>query len=211
MITAAANRFARCLRGEPMTFLLISPCYVAGMAFAVTLLFDSETAAAIAARWALLAEASVSRSMLDLGYRPHVTLAVYDELDIEAAVAALDRTFGDLNPIPVALTGFATFGAGSGVCYAALGPSPELVSLQAGLSSVIGAPCRPHYEPASWTPHCTLAVGLSDAAMDRARGLVEPDWRCLAGRFEAADLVEFEPVVSRRRWALAPPGSSRTP
>jgi hypothetical protein len=46
--------------------------------------------------------------------------------------------------------------------------------------------------------------------MERARDLLEPDWRALAGVFETADLVEFEPVVSLKRWALAP-RSTRMP
>ena len=52
-------------------------------------------------------------------------------------------------------------------------------------------------------------MGLADAEMDRARDLLEPDWRFLAGVFEIAELVEFEPVVSLKRWTL-PPHSTRT-
>jgi 2'-5' RNA ligase len=181
------------------------------MAFAVTLLFDADIAAAIAARWDLLAAEGISRSMLDLGYPPHVTLAVYDELDVEAAVVSLDRAFGGVAQAPVSLTGFATFGAGSGVCYAALEASPELDALHATIMDAMGRPCRPHYQRGHWTPHCTLAVRMADAEMDRARGVLGPDWRAIAGVFEAAELVEFEPVVSIRRWTLSAPRQIRTP
>jgi 2'-5' RNA ligase len=181
------------------------------MAFAVTLLFNPDLAEAMSACWRRLAAAGISRAMLDLGYKPHVTLVAYDELDVAAAVAGLDRAFVGVDQIPVALTGFSTFGAGSSVCYAALTPQPELIALQATVSGVIGEACRPHYQRGSWTPHCTLAVGMTDAAMERARDLLETDWRGLAGAFTTADLVEFEPVVSLRRWALAPPRSTRTP
>lgn len=174
------------------------------MAFAVSLLFDSDVAEAVSACCRRLAAAGISRSMLDLDYKPHVTLAVYDELDVAAAVACLDRAFGGVDQIRVALTGFSTFGANSGVCYAALAPSPELIALQAAITGVIGGSCRPHYQPEGWTPHCTLAMAMEGAAMERARDLLEPDWRALAGVFETADLVEFEPVVSLKRWALAP-------
>jgi len=47
------------------------------MAFAVNLLFAPDIAADISVRWQLLAAAGVSRSMPDLGYPPHVTLAIY--------------------------------------------------------------------------------------------------------------------------------------
>jgi len=179
------------------------------MAFAVTLLFDPDIAAAISLRWQLLAMAGVSRSMPDLGYPPHVSLAVYDELDVEAAVESLDRMLGNVDQVPVTLTGFSTFGAGSGVCYAALRPSPELDALHAAVTDGIRGACRLHYQRGHWTPHCTLAVGLTDAEMDRARDLLEPDWRSLDGVFAAAELVEFVPVVRLRRWTLPVSRSGR--
>ncbi|MBR1269109.1 2'-5' RNA ligase family protein [Bradyrhizobium sp. AUGA SZCCT0222] len=101
------------------------------MAFAVSLHFNSEIADAISARWARLANAGVSSSMPDLRFPPHVTLAVYDDLVVEAAVASLDRIFGKADQITVTLTDFSTFGAGSGVCYAALASSPDLMRLHA--------------------------------------------------------------------------------
>ena len=180
------------------------------MAFAVSLLFNAEIGAAISARWNMLAGAGVPHSMLDLGYPPHVSLAVYDELDVGTALASLDRAFGRVAQIPVTLTGFSTFGAGSGVCYAALQTSPELDALHESTIEVTGGSCRLHYQRGHWTPHCTLAVGLTDAEMDRARHVLESDWQFLEGVFEAAELVEFVPVVSLRRWTLSVPRSSRT-
>jgi 2'-5' RNA ligase len=181
------------------------------MAYAVSLLFNAEMADAVSARWQRLADAGFSRSMVDLGYHPHLTLAVYDELAVEAASAALDRVFDNVERIPVTLTGFSTFGAGSGVCYAALASSPDLVRLHATIVTAIGETCRPHYQAGRWTPHCTLATGMTDVEIDHARNLLAKDWRSLAGTFEMADLVEFAPVTGIKRWPLAlTPRSTRT-
>jgi 2'-5' RNA ligase len=181
------------------------------MAFAVSLLFDPETAAAISARWDLLAAAGLSRSMLDLGYPPHVTLVVHDgPIDATAAVA-LDRVFEQVDGMAVTLTGVTTFGRGSGVCYAALAPSSELMRLHATIVGAIGEACRPHYQTGRWTPHCTLATDMSDVDMGRANALLDKDWRPLEGFFESTELVEFAPVVSLKRWTLATPHSTRTP
>ena len=180
------------------------------MAFAVTLLFDPDIAAAIAARWERLAAAGVSRSMLDLGYPPHVTLVVHDgPIDTGAAVA-LDRVFAQMDRTAVTLTGVTTFGPGSGVCYAALAPSPELMGLHARTVSAMGDGCRPHYRTGGWTPHCTLATDMSDPEMGRAKALVDGDWRPLQGVFVRAELVEFVPVVSLRRWTLPTPNRIHT-
>jgi 2'-5' RNA ligase len=180
------------------------------MAFAVTLLFDPDIAAAIAARWELLAATGASRSMLDLGYPPHVTLVVHDgPIDAGAAVA-LDRVFEQVDRMAVTLTGVTTFGPGSGVCYAALAPSPDLMRLHARTVSAMGDGCRPHYQTGCWTPHCTLATDMSDLDMGRANALLDKDWRPL-GFFERAELVEFVPVVRIKSWALATPRSTRRP
>ena len=182
------------------------------MAYAVSLLFNAETADAVSARWQRLADVGLSRSMVDLGYQPHLTLAAYDELAVDMASAALDRVFDNVDRIPVTLTSFSTFGAGSGVCYAALASSPDLMRLHATVVGAIGETCRPHYQTGRWTPHCTLATGMTDIEIDHAKNLLAGDWRSLAGTFEMADLVEFTPVAGIKRWPLAPtPRSTRTP
>ena len=84
--------------------------------------------------------------------------------------------------------------------------------LHAAVVGATGDICRPHYQVGRWTPHCTLATEITDAELDRARDLLELDWRFLTGVFEAADFVEFVPVVGVKRWPLAPIlRSTRTP
>jgi 2'-5' RNA ligase len=182
------------------------------MAYAVNLLFNSSLANVVSERWTWLADADVSRSMLDLGYPPHVTLAVYDALRVDVATAALDRVFENVDQMAVTLTNVTTFGDGSDVVYAALAPSPDLMRLHAIAAAAIGEICRPHYQTASWTPHCTLATGVNDANLVRAKAILERDWRPQIGVFEAATLVEFIPVRGIKRWTLARPvHSNRTP
>lgn len=159
-----------------------------------------------------LADAGVSRSMLDIGFPPHVTLVVCDTLRTDVAIAALDSIFENVDQMAVTLSGVTTFGSGSGALYAALAPSPDLMRLQAKAADAIGEICRPHYQTGSWTPHCTLATGVDDARLDRAKTIIARNWRPLTGVFEAVALVEFLPVTGIRHWALARPAHpTRTP
>lgn len=180
------------------------------MAFAVSLLLSCGMADTVSRCWQRLADAGLSRSMLDLGYPPHVTLAVSDHLDAKAAAPALDDVFRRVNQIEVTLTGIATFGPDSGVCYAALESSPELHRLHEVVLAVVGENCRPHYLAGRWTPHCTLAMNLSVAELECTRGLLASDWRPLVGTFDAIDFVEFAPIVGIKRWELVPPGAVRS-
>ena len=181
------------------------------MACAVSLFLNAEAVDAVSERWRRLADAGLSRSMLDLGYPPHVTLAIFDDLDAKAAAVALDDVFGRVRQIEITLAGIATFGPGSGVCYVAIAPSPELFRLHEAVLAAAGATSRPHYQAGRWTPHCTLAMDLPDAELQRVYDLVADDWRPLAGAFQAADLVEFAPIVGIRRWVLPVAQSNGVP
>ena len=108
------------------------------MAYAVSLLFNREVSEAVSGRWHQLAGAGLSCSMLDLGYPPHVTLAVFDHLDANVAAAALDDVLKRIGQFEVALTGIATLGSGSGACYAALAPSSDLHRLHETVLATIG-------------------------------------------------------------------------
>jgi 2'-5' RNA ligase len=142
------------------------------MAFAISLLFDTRMAGAVEQQWAQLAKANISRSMIDLDFPPHVTLAAYDSLAIPAAISALDNVLIRINQMRVELTRLSTFEAGSGVLYAALAPSTDLINLHAAVETAVGKTCRPHYRAGSWIPHCTLATGVSDAGLTRATKLL---------------------------------------
>lgn len=182
------------------------------MAYAVNLLFNHSLADAVAERWRRLADTGLSRSMLNLGYPPHVTLTVYDTLDADVATVALDQVFEKVARMFVMLTNVTTFGAGSGVLYAALEPSPDLMRLHAVTAAAIGQVCRPYYRPGGWSPHCTLATGIDDANLEHARAALEEDWRPQSGFFETATFVEFLPVAGIKSWTLADPShSTRTP
>ena len=174
------------------------------MAFAVSLLLDAASSSAIRTYWERLAAANVSRAMVDFRYVPHVTLAVYDTLDRATALAALDRVLAGQPAFDFALTLLETFGAESGVLYAALAESDELRRLQHDVVAEISGDCQPHYQPQHWTPHCTLATGLSAARLDATQRLLRQYWQSRPGLFQAAELVEFVPVTSIRRWELIP-------
>lgn len=182
------------------------------MAFAISLMLDPRSSDIVERQWRRLADIGVSRSMLELRYPPHATLAVCDRLDRDAAIPSLARTFEQVAPIDFSLIRIETFAPGSGVLYVSVAPSSELRALQAEVVDAIGGACRPHYLPGHWTPHCTLATGVADQALDDAKRVLENDWRPLAGQFVGARLVEFAPVIPIADWSFRPDAQSiRTP
>lgn len=173
------------------------------MSIAVALPLDDAASARIAATWDRLARRGISDSMPRLGYRPHVTLAVFDALDETAADAALAALAATQQPWSGAFVGIGAFEAPRPVLWARPAVDTRLVALQAKVVAALAMPCHPHYGPDVWVPHCTLADGLSAAALTLARELVADADVAGPVRYASLELVRFPPVDIRARWSFA--------
>ena len=143
------------------------------MAFAIELALDAESAAPVRALWRRLAEAGI-RFMAESGADPHVSLVIWDGLDVERAAAE--------------------------VVYLALAPSPRLAELQARVDArfaPLGRARWPHYAPEAWIPHCTLAMDFGSVTAATALAVAGSLTLPLAGRLERMAIVEFRPVRER--------------
>lgn len=168
------------------------------MAFAVVLFFDAATEATVR---------QVARSLVPDGIpadpfvgelRPHVSLAVCEELDtarfepefmaFAAAKAPSDFTFTSVGVFPT---------VDAGVLFLAPVVTQELLRTHAEFSSLFArhavAP-QGYYLPGNWVPHCSLALNLP---RDRVATVVDATCRATAlplrGRFETIGLMQYLP------------------
>ncbi|MBV9052162.1 MAG: 2'-5' RNA ligase family protein [Hyphomicrobiales bacterium] len=132
------------------------------MPSAVNLRVDDSDAGRILA---LQDEAAVQLSLpslRDLGYWPHVTLAIYDDIQplvVQHAAAAL---FDGAVAVELEFAAVRFFEGPVLTLYAAPSPSPVLENLARKLHHLISPErCHPHYRPGSFVPHCTLAMNIS--------------------------------------------------
>jgi 2'-5' RNA ligase len=129
----------------------------------VELVLDAETDGAVRRAWEVLAAAGLPSQARHTGTtnRPHVTLAVASQ--IPAAVEApLVRAVSGL-PMPLRLGGFVCFAGRRRVLARLVVPSAELLRLHAAVAQVV-AHCpglSSQLLPGRWTPHVTLARGLT--------------------------------------------------
>ena len=167
------------------------------MAFAIELALDAESAAPVRTLWRRLAEAG-ARFMADSGADPHVSLVIWEGLDVERASAELAALAAETAPLPVAFTDVSAFGAE--VVYLALAPSTRLVELQTRLDARLARLGRgrwPHYAPQAWVPHCTLAMELGSVSAAVALALCRELTLPLEARLDRIGIVEFRPVRER--------------
>ena len=70
------------------------------MAFAVELALDRESAGVVRALWRRMAEAGI-RFMAESGADPHLSLAIWDRLSIEHAIAEVTALVAATLPLPL--------------------------------------------------------------------------------------------------------------
>ncbi|HVZ06329.1 MAG TPA: 2'-5' RNA ligase family protein [Rhodopila sp.] len=133
--------------------------------------------------------------VLRLGYRPHVTLAVFpDETPIPPIESALRRLAADAPGLAVTLAGLAIFPGTPPVLWAAPAPSARLLAFHRHLLEAIPFEPHPHYREDHWVPHVTLskeahvpAGALLDAVVSAWSGPI-------GGYLDRLELVRFRPV-----------------
>lgn len=132
------------------------------MPYAIAALFDAHSQAGIQALRARLAEVTGANALPE--GRPHLTLAVVEELDAEALRPALLAFCQSMPPLPLHLAAVGAFPTAEGIVYLAPVVTQPLLAAHASLCRVLteaGYTPEPYYRPQNWVPHCTVAVNLA--------------------------------------------------
>jgi 2'-5' RNA ligase len=138
------------------------------MPFAVEMFFDESADKLVRDVWTDLADAKLTSSMIDGGYRPHVTLGVFEGYTSPKFEDELRTFLGKHGAFPIKLDYLGVFPRPEGVVYFGGVVTGQLLSIHGEFARhfaplMMGA--RPYYLPGNWVPHCTLACGLSVAAI----------------------------------------------
>lgn len=166
----------------------------------VELLLDEETDTAVRRSWAALAAAGLPSQARHTGAtnRPHVTMAVASALP-SALEPALAEAVSEL-PLPVRLGGLVCFAGRRRVLGFVVVPTVALLRLHASVADVV-ADCPGlgvQLAPDHWTPHVTVARGLTGEQLGAALSLLN-DRSELVGAAVAARRYDGE---ARTDWVL---------
>lgn len=134
------------------------------------------------------------------GVEPHLTLALYDEVERPLIDQAIDKTFRDIGLIPIDFASIALF-PGS-VLYLAPRVTVELLELHRAYhrnTEAMASACNLHYLPDAWVPHCSLGVPAPAEDLSQAMLSVGYGWTPVAGHLVSVELVSYPPVTSLHR------------
>jgi 2'-5' RNA ligase len=166
------------------------------MPYAVELYFDESGTARVRELWSRLAGIGFS-SMTDCGARPHVSLAVCEHIDFPALSSIVDDFSAKVVSFEMSLASYGLFPGAEVVVFLAPKATPALLEWHARFHEAIPNAVSglwPHYLPAQWMPHCTLATR---APLERVGSVMEAlrDFELpVQCRVTSIGIVELRPV-----------------
>lgn len=176
------------------------------MGFAVELYFDPNLDSTVRSMRVALNAAGVNPLLDQVGDRPHISLAVFHDLDVATLEPHLLNFAKVTTPFAVSFAAISVFPTDEGVLFLAPVVTDTLRDahreLHRRLSAVATRPVQ-YYLPNHWVPHCTLAMGIPRAALPTATEVALAHWTPLAGTITEVGLVEFRPVKTQLLYPLA--------
>jgi 2'-5' RNA ligase len=167
------------------------------MPFAVHFFFDANTEAIIESAWKKLADTGIAPYMHQSANRPHLTLAIYQHLDLTECEQQLKSFAATKNALPVVFQYLGIFPTTPAGVFLGSTVTITLLELHAQIHETLNPLCRdpnPYYLPGNWVPHCTLALELEPRLITQVLdiGLQVP--LPLSGEISEIGVIEFRPV-----------------
>jgi 2'-5' RNA ligase len=176
------------------------------MGYAMELNLSQDSAARVVELWERLAKESISSTMLDVRAQPHISLAVFEELDPAVLRAGLRRFAEVTRPLQVVLSSVGVFPTGEGVVFLAPVVTQELLVVHHRFHNLLrdrGIGSAEYYRPGNWVPHCTVAMGVAADKIGPALELCLQSEAFGAVELDEVSLIEFRPVREIYAFPLA--------
>ena len=134
--------------------------------------------------------------MESLGYPPHITLAICDDVEISELLSVFDFAVARLGRTRVRFESLSYFEETDNIVLWAVPTLPNTIrSVQKLIHSRIDPNlCHPHYRLDSWVPHCSLATAIAPSRRTEAVALANRPLDPFEVVFDVADCVSFTPV-----------------
>ncbi len=167
---------------------------------AICIAANNASAAPLRALWEFVGRWETSPSMIAMHYPPHITLAIYEDVDSSTLADVAHAIFAGRSALRVRFEAISSFSASPLILWAKPADTAELEGLHRSVHEQIEPQlCHDHYRPANWVPHCTLGTAVTDENFDAAQALIEQPLEPFEVFFDAADCVTFPPVEVQQR------------
>ena len=175
------------------------------MGFAVELYFDSEIEKSVRNLRQILFERGISSTLEGLGDKPHISLAVFFNIDRDNLIALTKAYAEKIEPFDFQLSAVGTFPTDENVLFLSPAPTKQLLTCHQNFHDQLtdfGIVSSPYYSPANWIPHCTVEINIPDEQMSKAMDICKKAFKPLRGQFQEIGVVEFRPVKHLATWSI---------
>jgi 2'-5' RNA ligase len=166
------------------------------MAYAINIRSDHGTAKRLESLWDMCCKLERVPSMQALGYPPHITLAVYDEVPISNLREGFQSALAALETVTIRFESLGYFQTPHAfVLWAAPNHSQQLMDAHAAIHSKIDISlCRANYRPGIWKPHSTLATAVPLGYSQKVAQVMEQPFHPIEVVFDVLDYAKYPPV-----------------
>ena len=178
----------------------------ADMGFAVELYFDQKTEKALRDLRKVLADAGVKPVLDEIGDRPHISLAVFSQIDVDALLEETEKFAQDTRPLPITLSAIGAFASAEAVLFLNPAITQDLMDVHWDFHQMLGdLKMHPHayYQPDRWVPHSTIAQNVQQERVGKAFDVLRGSFKPISGQLVEMGLVRFRPVESIGVFPLA--------
>jgi 2'-5' RNA ligase len=164
--------------------------------YAVELYFDHQMEDEIHAFRESIYRLGINPVLGKMKDRPHVSLAVFDEVDPNKLIQITSLFAKKAYQFPVQLEAIGMFPTPSNIVYLFPIPTIALLTLHRDFHQHLKKEkvnSSHYYLPGKWVPHCTLEFELSDEQFDLAVQLCKKHFSPIHGRFASLGVIAFRP------------------
>lgn len=165
--------------------------------YAVELYFDQQMEDDFFSFRESLYKLGVNPILGKLGDRPHVSLAVFGDVEIDQVVRITSAFAPQCKQLPARLDAFGAFPTASNVVYLLPVPSQPLLELHQQFHEKLQKEkilSSHYYLPGQWVPHCTLEFELPDDQFNLTLQLCKKYFSPIRGTFSSIGVIAFRPI-----------------
>jgi 2'-5' RNA ligase len=169
------------------------------MGFAVEMYFDERTEKALRDLRKVLTDAGVRPVLDEMGDRPHISLAVFSQIEPDVLLGELEGFAGETKEMPITLSAIGAFATAEAVLFLTPAITQDLMDVHWDFHQMLGdlkMHAHAYYQPDRWVPHCTTAQNVEEGMVGKAFDVLRRSFKPISGKLVEVGLVRFRPVES---------------
>ncbi len=170
--------------------------------------FDKEADASIRSIWRDLYDSKIPSYMHKSSSIPHISLTVFNQLDIDDCIKRLSKFAETTHSIEVSLSSIGSFPTDEGALFIAPVVTDHLLKLHNKFHTEFEDLRKDQWEyylPGNWVPHTTLALIKDKSVLSAAFQRIKENYQVIQARIESVGIVEYTPVkvISRFEFIIS--------